>query len=259
MKSYSLASSNESSNWLDDTMSPPAANSESTPPAQKPSDHGYEVENMEAIRHDFLLRPKVIHRATIDWKQTRLLQYEGLHAVILDNALTAYECEMLIKQAETTTGGVWEQAMVNVGGGRQQFVPDTRDCGRIIWDDRDMVARIWDRVKDYVPEIHTLVGVPRVTGKGPAKRKEIWKMSRCNERMRFLKYGEGQYFKRKPSLLHINSFCFLLVLTRSSSHGRLLRDPGRNRALILYATPLPQRRSTRRRNLFPLLGHGAPT
>ncbi len=78
----------------------------------------------------------------------------------------------------------------------QQLMTDARDCGRIIWDSREMVARIWDRVKDFVPEIHFLMGVPRITGNGPAKRKEVWEMSRCNERMRFLKYGEGQYFRR---------------------------------------------------------------
>ncbi|KAL8680369.1 MAG: hypothetical protein Q9224_006947, partial [Gallowayella concinna] len=88
-------------------------------------------------------------------------------------------------------------ALINVGNGRQMLVQDARDCGRIIWDDRDVVAKIWNRVKDCVPEIALLRGMAHVTGNGPAKRNETWFMSRLNERMRFLKYTSGQYFRRK--------------------------------------------------------------
>lgn len=257
MKSYSLSATTDSSNWLDDPMAPPAANREhDSPPVPISDDRDYNVENIEAIRHDFLLKPTEILRRDVVWKNTPLPEYDGLYAVILDNALTAQECEILIKQAETTTNGVWEQATVNVGGGMQQLVPDSRDCGRIIWDNKDMVARIWDRVKGYVPEIQHLINEPRVTGKGPAKRKEIWTMSRCNERMRFLKYGEGQYFKRKsPQRPHVCSG----FLTCTSTHGRLLFHSRQLRTLLLYATPLPKRGSNRRRNHFPFLGRGAPT
>lgn len=74
---------------------------------------------------------------------------------------------------------------------------DTRKCGRIIYDEPELVARLWERVKDLVPELHELVCKPEVTGSGPAKRREVWKMTRLNERMRFLKYTAGEYFKRK--------------------------------------------------------------
>ena len=98
--------------------------------------------------------------------------------------------------AESTTGGEWEEAMVNIGNGKQRKMKDARDCGRIICDDFDMVEIIWAQIKDQVPEILRLENQPRVTGYGPVRRNEIWEMSRLNERMRFLKYQEGQYFKR---------------------------------------------------------------
>ena len=85
--------------------------------------------------------------------------------------------------------------MINIGGGFQRMMEDTRKCGRIIWDDRDIVAKIWARVADSVPDIHRLQNWADVTGTGPAKRKETWKMTRLNERMRFLKYVGGEYFK----------------------------------------------------------------
>ena len=87
------------------------------------------------------------------------------------------------------------QAMVNVGAGQQRMIEDTRNCGRIIWDDRDVVGKIWTRVADSVQDIHQLNNWADVTGAGPAKRKETWKATRLNERMRFLKYVGGEYFK----------------------------------------------------------------
>jgi hypothetical protein len=45
--------------------------------------------------------------------------------------------------------------------------------------------------------LHEVVGQPEVTGSGPVKRREVWKMTRLNERMRFLKYTKGEYFKRE--------------------------------------------------------------
>jgi hypothetical protein len=85
--------------------------------------------------------------------------------------------------------------MVNVGNGQQRLFEDTRKCGRIIWDDRDMVAKLWARIADSVPDIHQLQNWADVTGIGPAKRKETWKVTRLNDRMRFLKYTGGEYFK----------------------------------------------------------------
>ena len=148
---------------------------------------------------NFLLGTSDIARRRIEWHKTIVPEYEGCYAVILDNAFTPTECDILRKAAELTAGSKWEQAMVNVGYGEQALMTETRDCGRIIWDEKDVAVRIWNRVKDCVPEIQYLIGMPHVTGKGPAKRKEIWKATGLNERMRFLKYGPGQYFRGKPS------------------------------------------------------------
>lgn len=166
-----------------------------------PLDHGLEpnLANDEEhnIRTNFLLAPAEIIRKDIRWKETPLPEYDGFFATVLENCFTDSECKMLVSMAEAQNNGVWEEAMINVGGGRQEKNLDARDCGRIIFDDRDVVQKIWNRVKASVPEIEYLIDVPRITGNGPAKRKEILKLSRLNERMRFLKYGEGQYFKRK--------------------------------------------------------------
>lgn len=67
-----------------------------------------------------------------------------------------------------------------------------RKCGRIICDSRELAANIWAQVGPSVPEIHELKACPKVTGTGPAARKETWKVTRLSEQLKFLKYtGES--------------------------------------------------------------------
>lgn len=136
-----------------------------------------------------------LKKSVIDFEKEGLSVYKGKWAVVLDGVMTEKECEMLTAAAEATTDGKWERAMVNIGGGRQAMYEDTRKCGRIIWDNRDLVAKLWARIEAAVPDIHQLQNWGSVTGVGPVKRNEVWKVSRLNERMRFLKYVGGEYFK----------------------------------------------------------------
>ena len=87
--------------------------------------------------------------------------------------------------------------MVNIGNNEQAMIADVRSCDRIIWDSRDLVGRIWEnRVKPHVEaDIGVIENNALVTGLGPFKRKETAVVTRLNERMRFLRYGPGEYFK----------------------------------------------------------------
>lgn len=170
---------------------------------------------------DFLSSPgpeKVV--GTVKFKEVGLPEYDGLYAVVIDNCLTKEECNDIVRAAEATTKGkLWEQALVNVGNGEQRLMTDVRDCGRIIWDDGDLVAKIWSRVKDCVlPDIEYVKNKPEVTGFGPMKRGQVLQMTRPNERMRFLRYEPGQYFRRMyPPPLLFFSFLFFLFLLYASS------------------------------------------
>lgn len=135
-------------------------------------------------------------KTKIDFAKGGIPECEKSWAVVLDGVLTEEECETLVRAAEATTDGKWERAMVNVGGGLQAMYEDTRKCGRIIWDNKDIMAKIWARVESSVPEIHTLQNWAEVTGNGPVKRGETWVVTRLNERGRYLKYTGGEYFKR---------------------------------------------------------------
>jgi hypothetical protein len=133
----------------------------------------------------------------IDWSQTPLPKYEGFYAVILDNVLTPAECDEMRRYAEASHPDGWERAMVNIGGGKQRLMTEERHCGRIIWDSQDVAERVWKRI-EHIPEVQEIVRLedrPKVFGNGPVKRGEVWRFSRPNERMRFLKYVGGEYFR----------------------------------------------------------------
>ena len=121
--------------------------------------------------------------------------YANSYVAVIDNAFTPAECTQLLHAAEAHTNGVWEQAMINVGNYQQELATDIRDCGRLIWDNHALVEKIWSRVKHLVPEIHAIKDQPGVTGWWPVRKKETLVVTRLNERMRFLKYGKGQYFR----------------------------------------------------------------
>ena len=145
----------------------------------------------------FLSKPSPnISYQKVDFTKTTIPEYNGLNAFIIEDALSKSECATLIQAAESTNNGVWEPAMVNVGMGQQELIPDVRDCGRIILDSQAIADLIWSHVKALMlPHMEFLTNAPKITGLGPAKRGETFQMTRPNERMRFLKYGAGQYFK----------------------------------------------------------------
>ena len=166
---------------------------------------------------DFLTGPSPnLTIAQIDFPKRGLPDYKGLYAALIDNAFTASECASLVRAAEARTDGTWEQAMINVGGGRQMVITDARNCGRIIWDDAEVVERIWKRIRGAVPEVEVLKNCPKILGSGPVKWGETWRMTRLNERMRFLKYGEGEYFRRMSVSMCLSACHHFYALAQSA-------------------------------------------
>jgi hypothetical protein len=222
----------------------------------------------------------------VHFAKTSLPGYAPYYALVIDGCLTETECNLLLSAAEATTSGKWEGAMINVGGGKQTMSKEIRDCGRIIWDEEEVVRRIWGRVGPLVEKaiidegesvkgiekcrlIDTGIGVLQgrparcVLGSNRARRNEKWVCTGLNERMRFLRYEGGQYFRRKysvyPALHHIDptlipgsGFIYAkpLMLTSStlSPHGRYLcptRSPPfihqTAHPILLHAAPVPKR------------------
>ena len=153
---------------------------------------------------------------SIDWKSSVLPENKGLYAVILDNVISPSECVKMLELVEQSVpvedrgksnGRFWKPALVNIGGGFEVLESEYRNSDRIIWDQQTVVDRLWERVcqapglreKLSVIENDTNVLGPRVwkSGQGVGQR---WEFRRLNKRMRFLKYGPGQFFRRKCSI-----------------------------------------------------------
>lgn len=181
------------------------------------------ISNNVPIPKDFLsvtsppsdLKP--ITLAPIDWSKTALPEYKGRYAVVLDNVISNSECQELIKLAEASVdmsrvaAGVknpWRPAMVAAGSGYEILHTTYRNSDRIVWDRQEVVDRLWARClqgevgETLLKKIAVLdndekvVGITR-KGKDWEIEAQMWEMRSLNERMRFLKYGPGQYFRRK--------------------------------------------------------------
>ncbi|KAL8688773.1 MAG: hypothetical protein Q9218_005397 [Villophora microphyllina] len=148
------------------------------------------------LAHNFLSNPgPEIKKKVINFKDTELPEYEGYYACILDNVLTTEECTNLVRAVKARNYGEWEHAMINTGYGKQELDPETRSCGRIIWDNQKLASKIWARCQDHVPEIHELKDRPDITGHGYLQQDWTYRLTRLNESMRFLRYLDGNYFR----------------------------------------------------------------
>jgi len=164
-----------------------------------------------------------ITASRVDFTKTPLSQRGAAYAVVLDGVLTPEECAQLTAYAEasstTQTSAEstdsaergWTAALVNAGPGREVLAPDYRNSQRIIWDGQDMMDRLWARViqaqgvKDDLEWLDATSGGAKkpwteaVLGGAAKKSKwrepEKWKFTRLNERMRFLRYEPGMFFR----------------------------------------------------------------
>ena len=147
----------------------------------------------------------------IDFVAQNLPEYKNCVAFTLDNVLSKYECQELIRLAESAMvlpegateeenpekHAAWQPALVNMGVGIEMAMTDYRNSDRIVWDRQEVVDLIWQRMKyaeglekslRYIPPTHRDMDLKKAKTGG-------WLYSRLNDRMRFLRYGPGQYFK----------------------------------------------------------------
>ncbi|KAL1640590.1 hypothetical protein SLS58_006785 [Diplodia intermedia] len=189
--------------------------------------------NTPALPASFLRgpAPATVSATRINFALSPIPQYANCYATVIDDLLTPSECATLLRLAAAASseggegggkegggGGTWERAMVNMGGGREALAVDTRNCGRIIRDDADVAARLWARVAPLVPELAGVLEGERwcvpperqwaaaggrawEDGHGSAlharqvQRGERWRCAGLNERLRFLRYVGGEYFR----------------------------------------------------------------
>ncbi|KAG0645103.1 hypothetical protein D0Z07_9172 [Hyphodiscus hymeniophilus] len=218
------------------------------------------------IRDDFLAPledPSVIKVEKVDFASGELPEFKKLYAVVLDNILSKQECDQLIHLAELSAGGHgeakildngWKPAMVNAGVGCEFYAPQYRNSDRIIWDNNVLVERLWNRIrqgkgiKEYLSALDGPDYAP-VLGYGATKRGERWVPTKqgINERMRFLKYGAGQFFRRhcdgvfETADRSQRSFYTVQLYLNDSAQALGMDTPKRRQAAIAYESKEKQR------------------
>jgi len=150
----------------------------------------------------------------IDWLKTDLPENEGRYATVLDNVLSPSECDTLLRMAEDSVDDrgksgnrTWAPALVNIGGGWEALKKGYRDSDRIVWDNQAVMDRLWARcarVDGLLERLATVQEPPSQRMRMRGSKGNTWEFERLNERMRFLKYGAGQFFRRKSA--HSSSY-----------------------------------------------------
>ncbi|KAF8630213.1 hypothetical protein AX17_005469 [Amanita inopinata Kibby_2008] len=157
---------------------------------------------------------------TFDFSKTPLANdypSTDFYVKVLEGVFTPKECRALIRFAETGVFDTdvdeamdtreelgekenpWKQAGVNYGIEEHQQIVDTsyRNSERILRFDKDVSGWVSERIAPYIKEVveikpgsewESIVSLP-------GKNKKTWKLVGLNERLSFLKYSRGHFFK----------------------------------------------------------------
>ncbi|KAF9448733.1 hypothetical protein P691DRAFT_729118 [Macrolepiota fuliginosa MF-IS2] len=134
----------------------------------------------------------------LDFSTTTLPEYSRCYCKVIDDVFSPEDCAALIALAESDNE--WEQAAVHYGLGASQNYVDTsyRNSERILRFDHKAAELLFRKLLPYVPELNELkTGTPYsekiagVTG----LRMHRYKLVGLNERLSFLRYGPGNYFR----------------------------------------------------------------
>lgn len=126
-----------------------------------------------------------IQRINLDWEKRQYL------ALTIDNAFSSEEVADLIARSEEVG---YELARVNIGSGIQREMTDYRNSDRCIIDDPAVAALLWSRIQKACNELDA-DEVERLNLQRLFQPKRGWYPVGLNERLRFLRYGPGTYFK----------------------------------------------------------------
>jgi hypothetical protein len=137
-----------------------------------------------------------------------LPEYEDRFAIVIDNVFSEEECLELLESTGASINDdgphsrAWEVAQLGGSPQAKQYTDTSyRNSGRILSDDESTAGWILEKLRPYLTDIekldhcdeHEIFAKSRVKVL-PGERGNA-KLSKLNERLRFLRYQPGQYFK----------------------------------------------------------------
>lgn len=140
----------------------------------------------------FVLRNEPFDHSTITVENIDLSKYlghsgEGKYVKILRNVLSPAECQRLIQLSEQVG---YDEALVNVGGGRQKLLSDIRNNERCIIDDAQLAEAMYERIRRACDGDMNLLNAAFLRD----EEDDSYYAVGMNERLRFLRYDPGTYF-----------------------------------------------------------------
>ncbi|KAF8599326.1 hypothetical protein BDV93DRAFT_311123 [Ceratobasidium sp. AG-I] len=151
---------------------------------------------MPTAKHSSVLAPVVANR--VDLVKLGLPEYRHKFVLVVDNLFTAQDCARYLAAAEASNE--WEVAAINGGKPDLQFINTSyRNSGRIMLDDKVLAAEMLSRLRPYLKDIEHMGKSPfhkQLSDNGRFSQDPPARLSRLNERLRFLKYTPDQYFKK---------------------------------------------------------------
>lgn len=137
--------------------------------------------------------PIIPNSDVFDFSRTPLADdYTGFYVKVLDNVFTPAECKNLISLAESDAG--WEQAAIATSHG-DVIDQNYRNSGRIIRFDHDTASQIYQRLLPFVQELVEIRAGQKWAGIVNNRPSAVWRMVGVNERLSFLRYQPGDFFK----------------------------------------------------------------
>lgn len=168
----------------------------------------------------------------VSFAKSEVPEYDDCFAVVIDNVLSPAECAQLLNLAEQSVPvnegeevSPWRPALVNMGVGWEIPITDYRNSDRIIWDNQVIVDRLWERCLQAQGEGDSIEKLLSKTPNDMDDSDGKWNFERLNNRMRFLKYTKGQFFKREFSSLFSSHLLARLLHAPSLGWRLTVRSP----------------------------------
>ncbi|KAJ7105686.1 hypothetical protein C8R44DRAFT_681466, partial [Mycena epipterygia] len=135
--------------------------------------------------------PHYVPPGRVDFVAAGLPEYNGCYAVVLDSLFSNEETSAFLAEAEASSP--WDIAQINGGGTYQYTNTSYRNSQRIIYDSLQLSEAIFKKVRPHLNDIEEIEEISYINGQ---KAMQKWRMVRLNERLRFLRYPEGGFFRK---------------------------------------------------------------
>ncbi|KAJ6529166.1 hypothetical protein DFH09DRAFT_1045312 [Mycena vulgaris] len=142
------------------------------------------------------LNQRAVPPGRIDFSAAGLAEYAACYAVVLDDLFPAPELSALLAHIEAVS--LWQIAQINVGPEEAYTNTSYRNGQRILYDSFPLSQQLFTKLRPHLSAIEEIEEPAFIDGVGPAAQK--WRMVRLNERLRFLRYPKGGFFR-----MHIDS------------------------------------------------------